>query len=100
MVGASRTEGAQADSLRYGLAGLAMLITVPPLGEQKQTETLLNTWYVRPGADVKEGDDLAELVTDKAAFTLPAPAAGRVGKLLAVEGETVKEGQALAELEV
>jgi len=85
--------------LRDGLAGLVMLITVPPLGEQKQTETLLNTWYVQPGAQVREGDDLAELVTDKAAFTLPAPAAGRVARLLAAEGETVKEGQALAELE-
>ena len=76
-----------------------MLITVPPMGEQKQTDTLLNTWYVTPGAKVKEGDDLAELVTDKAAFNLPAPASGRVLKLLVPEGQTVKEGQALAEME-
>jgi pyruvate/2-oxoglutarate dehydrogenase complex dihydrolipoamide acyltransferase (E2) component len=75
-----------------------MLVTVPPLGEQKQTETLLNTWYVSPGAEVKEGDDLAELVTDKAAFNLPAPADGRVVRLLVPEGQTVKEGQALVEL--
>jgi pyruvate/2-oxoglutarate dehydrogenase complex dihydrolipoamide acyltransferase (E2) component len=76
-----------------------MLITVPPMGEQKQTETLLNTWYVQPGAQVKEGDDLAELVTDKAAFNLPAPASGTVVKLLVPEGQNVKEGQALAEME-
>jgi pyruvate/2-oxoglutarate dehydrogenase complex dihydrolipoamide acyltransferase (E2) component len=76
-----------------------MLITVPSFGEQKQTETLLNTWYVQPGAQVNEGDDLAELVTDKAAFNLPSPASGTILKLLVTEGGTVKEGQALAELE-
>jgi len=76
-----------------------MLITVPTMGEQKRTDTLLNTWYVQPGAQVKEGDDLAELVTDKAAFNLPSPATGTVLKLLVPEGETVKEGQTLAELE-
>lgn len=76
-----------------------MLITVPPMGEQKDTETLLNAWYVQPGAQVKEGDDLAELVTDKAAFNLPAPVGGRVVKLLVPEGQAVKEGQALVELE-
>lgn len=76
-----------------------MLITVPPMGEQKQTETLLNTWYVQPGAQVKEGDDLAELVTDKAAFNLPSPASGKVLRLLVPEGQAVKEGQALAEME-
>lgn len=76
-----------------------MLITVPSFGEQKQSETLLNAWYVQPGAQVKEGDDLAELVTDKAAFNLPSPATGTIAKLLVTEGGTVKEGQALAELE-
>jgi pyruvate/2-oxoglutarate dehydrogenase complex dihydrolipoamide acyltransferase (E2) component len=73
-------------------------ISVPPLGEQKQTQTLLNTWYVQPGAQVKAGDDVAELVTDKAAFNLPAPEDGRVVRLLAAEGSEVKEGDALAEL--
>jgi len=76
-----------------------MLIVVPPMGEQKRTETLLNAWYVTPGAVVKEGDDLAELVTDKAAFNLPAPTGGRVVKLLVPEGQIVQEGQALAEME-
>ena len=74
-------------------------VRVPILGEQKQTETLLNAWYVRPGARVDAGDDLAELVTDKAAFILPAPGPGRVLRLLAAEGAVVKEGEVLAEIE-
>ena len=75
-------------------------IEVPPLGEQKQTETLLNFWYVDVGQDVKAGDDIAELVTDKAAFNLPASEAGRVVKILVKEGTAVKPGDKLAEIEI
>jgi pyruvate dehydrogenase E2 component (dihydrolipoamide acetyltransferase) len=75
-------------------------IDVPVLGEQKQTETLLNLWYVEEGAGVKAGDDVAELVTDKAAFNLPAPEDCRIVKLLVKEGAAVKPGDRLAEVEV
>ena len=75
-------------------------IEVPPLGEQKETETLLNTWLVKAGQQVNKGDDLAELVTDKAAFNLPAPEAGKVVRLLIHEGAKVQPGDKLAEIEV
>lgn len=75
-------------------------ITVPNMGEQKKTETLLNFWYVREGEKVEEGDDLVELVTDKAAFNVPAPEAGRVERLLIEEGKTVKEGDGLVEMKI
>jgi len=74
-------------------------IEVPPLGEQKQTETLLNFWYVTAGQTVKAGDDLAELVTDKAAFNLPAAEDCRVVRLLLKEGVAVKSGDKLLEIE-
>jgi 2-oxoglutarate dehydrogenase E2 component (dihydrolipoamide succinyltransferase) len=74
-------------------------VAVPQLGEQKQTETLLNMWYVDVGQTVKLGDDLAELVTDKAAFNLPASEAGRIVKLLVEEGATLKPGDKLIEIE-
>ncbi len=74
-------------------------VEVPPLGEQKQTETLLNSWYVKAGQQVQSGDDLAELVTDKAAFNLPASEAGRIVKLLVEEGAKVKQGDRLAEID-
>ena len=75
-------------------------ITVPPMGEQKKTDTLLNFWHVHEGDRVQEGDDLAELVTDKATFNVPSPNAGRIERLLLLEGATVSEGDGLAELEV
>ena len=74
-------------------------VEVPPLGEQKETETLLNFWYVEVGKEVAAGDDLAELVTDKAAFNLPASEAGRIIRILVKEGETVEKGQKIAEYE-
>jgi pyruvate/2-oxoglutarate dehydrogenase complex dihydrolipoamide acyltransferase (E2) component len=74
-------------------------IQVPQLGEQKQTETLLNLWYVELGQTVKIGDDLVELVTDKAAFNLPAPETGRIVKILVEEGAKVEPGDKLLEIE-
>jgi pyruvate/2-oxoglutarate dehydrogenase complex dihydrolipoamide acyltransferase (E2) component len=74
-------------------------IDVPPLGEQKQTETLLNAWFVRAGQAVQAGDDVAELVTDKAAFSLPALEDCRIVRLLVKEGAKVKPGDKLAEVE-
>jgi pyruvate dehydrogenase E2 component (dihydrolipoamide acetyltransferase) len=60
----------------------------------------LNLWYVEEGQQVKAGDDLAELVTDKAAFNLPAAEDGRVVRLLLKEGAAVKPGDKLAEIEI
>ena len=74
-------------------------IEVPPLGEQKQTQTLLNFWYVDEGKAFQTGDDLAELVTDKAAFNMPANEAGKIVRILVKEGATVVPGQKLAEFE-
>jgi len=75
-------------------------VCVPPLGEQKKTETLLNFWYVEEGASFEAGDDLAELVTDKAAFNVPAPGKGKLVRVLVKEGAKVKAGDAIAELEL
>ncbi|HLX60985.1 MAG TPA: lipoyl domain-containing protein [Planctomycetota bacterium] len=74
-------------------------LEVPPLGEQKQTETLLNFWYVEEGKAFQSGDDIAELVTDKAAFNLPAPEPGRLVRILVKEGAKVAQGQSIAEYE-
>ena len=78
------------DSFREGLAVLC---------ESVSAETQLNAWFVAVGQDVKAGDDIAELVTDKAAFNLPASEAGKIVKLLVKEGATIKPGDRLAEIE-
>lgn len=78
---------------------MTQYIEVPPLGEQKQTETQLNCWLIEAGQTVKSGDDVAELVTDKAAFNLPASKDCKVVRFLVKEGAVVKPGEKLAEIE-
>jgi pyruvate/2-oxoglutarate dehydrogenase complex dihydrolipoamide acyltransferase (E2) component len=42
---------------------------------------------------------MVEMVTDKAAFTIPSPVSGTVKQVLSREGETVKVGQTIALVE-
>ena len=56
-------------------------------------------WHRTAGDSVKEGEDLVELVTDKATFNLPAPVSGTVKEILVKEGDEVKVGQVLAKIE-
>ena len=76
-----------------------MQFELPPLGDDAPDEAEVSFWYVDPGEAVEEGQDMIEMVTDKAAFTVPSPAAGTVKELLVDEGDTVKVGQAMAVLE-
>ena len=56
-------------------------------------------WHHAVGDNIKEGEDLVELVTDKATFNLPAPVSGILKETLVSEGDEVKAGQVLAKIE-
>lgn len=56
-------------------------------------------WHKNIGDRVEEGQDLVELVTDKATFNLPAPASGVLKEILIEEGNEARVGQALARIE-
>lgn len=71
---------------------------VPDVGETDSIE--LVNWLVAEGAEVSEGQELAELVTDKAAFSLEAPNAGKLQKIIVSKGNTVEPGAALALLQI
>ena len=73
---------------------MATPIVVPDAG-QTTDEMLLVKWYVAVGQDVKTGDILADIETDKAVAEIEAYASGQVLALLAEEGETVLTGQTL-----
>jgi len=76
-------------------------VVVPQLGdeENKVEEATVSFWYFDEGADVKEGDDLVEVVTDKADFRIPAPASGKLAKRNANEDDVVKIGDVIAVIE-
>ena len=73
-------------------------ICLPELGEGIEKATV-SYWLVDEGAEIKEGEDIVEMVTDKATFNVPASSAGAIKKILLREGEVVKVGDVLAELE-
>lgn len=79
---------------------MRMDLTVPDLGEQPDIEISFSEWLKPVGARVERDEDVAELITDKAAFTLPSPVAGTLVELLAKPGQAVKPGAVIARMDV
>jgi pyruvate dehydrogenase E2 component (dihydrolipoamide acetyltransferase) len=64
---------------------------LPDLGEGL-TEGEIARWLVSEGQEIAEDDPLVEIQTDKTTVEIPSPAAGRVAKILAEEGQVVPVG--------
>ena len=73
-------------------------VKLPPLAEGVDSATVTYC-HKSVGDSVKEGDDLIELVTDKATFNMPSPVSGVLKELLVSEGDQVKVGQVVAKIE-
>lgn len=74
-------------------------VKLPPLGDDAPEEAEVSFWYVEEGEAIEEGQDMVEMVTDKAAFTVPAPVGGTLKAIVATEGDKVKVDQVLAIVE-
>src|ERR1700761_6323749 len=71
-------------------------ILMPALAPPMEEGTLAK-WLVKEGDDVKSGDILAEIETDKATMEFEAVDEGKIAKILVPEGtEGVKVGQPIA----
>ena len=66
----------------------------PDIGEGL-TEGEIVRWLVKEGDEVKEGQPLVEVETDKALAEIPSPRTGVILKILAEEKEIVKVGQVI-----
>jgi pyruvate dehydrogenase E2 component (dihydrolipoamide acetyltransferase)/2-oxoisovalerate dehydrogenase E2 component (dihydrolipoyl transacylase) len=64
---------------------------LPELGEGVY-EAELVAWLVKPGDAVKRGQNLMEVLTDKATMEVPSPFAGTIGALNAEPGQQIKVG--------
>jgi len=73
-------------------------VVLPELGENI-TKATVSYWFIQPGQQVKEKEDLVELTTDKATFNLPSPAAGTLKQIFIQEGDTANVGDVLGEIE-
>ena len=76
-------------------AATAKEFRLPPLGEGIKGGNVL-TVYVKPGANIKEGDPVIELETDKAAMSVPSPFSGQIQSISAKEGKELKIGELVA----
>lgn len=72
---------------------------MPDLGEDAPDKAEVSFWYVQEGEEVEEGQDLVEMITDKAAFTVPSPLKGAVKQILIQEGDIARVGQTMAVIE-
>ena len=77
---------------------MATTIKMPQLGESV-TEGTIERWLVKEGDTVEQYDPLFEVVTDKVNAEVPAEVAGTITKIIVGDGQTVKVGTPLAEIE-
>lgn len=74
-------------------------VKLPTLGDDASDEATVSYWLIEEGESVREGDDLVEMTTDKAAFSLPAPQTGTLLEKLVEEGEEVAVGDVICIIE-
>jgi len=56
-----------------------------PKANENLTEATLDRWLVKEGDTVAVDQSLCDIITDKAKFEMPSPAAGRILKILGPE---------------
>ncbi len=68
-------------------------------GESGALEAIVSYWPVGVGDVVREGDDLLEIVTDKASFVVPSPCGGILRERRVSEDDRVRVGDVIALME-
>jgi pyruvate dehydrogenase E2 component (dihydrolipoyllysine-residue acetyltransferase) len=74
---------------------MATDVTMPRLSDSMEEGTILN-WIVEEGGEVKRGEPLVEIETDKANMTYEADTDGTLIEIVVQEGETVELGAVIA----
>jgi pyruvate dehydrogenase E2 component (dihydrolipoamide acetyltransferase) len=74
---------------------MATDVTMPRLSDSMEEGTILS-WIVEEGGEVKRGEPLVEIETDKANMTYEADTDGTLIEIVVQEGETVALGEVIA----
>src|SRR4051812_49604273 len=74
---------------------MATDVTMPRLSDSMEEGTILK-WIVEEGGEVKRGEPLCEIETDKANMTYEADTDGVLIEIVVPEGETVALGEVIA----
>ena len=73
-------------------------VSMPQMGISVAEGTIIE-WRKRPGDWVDADEVICEVTTDKVDVEIPAPASGRVERLLAEPGQTLAVGELMAEID-
>jgi len=79
------------------VSGRPHAIRLPRLGQEIEEVTVV-AWLVKEGAWIEKGQPICEIETAKAVVELEADQAGRVARIVAQAGDTIKEDAPLAYL--
>ena len=70
-------------------------VEMPKLGMTMEVGTIVK-WCKKEGDFINEGENLAEIMTDKAVMDIESPATGIIYKVLEKEGEEIEVGKVIA----
>jgi pyruvate/2-oxoglutarate dehydrogenase complex dihydrolipoamide acyltransferase (E2) component len=73
-------------------------VILPKWG-QNMVEATVAEWHKQVGDSVSEGEEIAEISTDKLDSALEAPAAGTLVEIVVAAGEDAEVGDVLAYIE-
>jgi pyruvate dehydrogenase E2 component (dihydrolipoyllysine-residue acetyltransferase) len=76
---------------------MASDVVMPRLSDSMEEGTILK-WLVEEGGEVKRGEPLVEIETDKANMTYDADTDGTLVEVIAKEGDTLPVGEAIARI--
>ncbi len=75
------------------------IFNFPDIGEGLDEGTILE-WYVKKGQNVKVGEPLVKMETDKVVTDIPSPRDGVIAAIYGKVGETIHVGTPLVEIEI
>ena len=76
---------------------MATDVTMPRLSDSMEEGTILS-WIVEEGGEVKRGEPLVEIETDKANMTYESDTSGTLIEIVAKEGDTLPIGEVIARI--
>lgn len=82
--------------------GKVIEVRLPDLGdgESQSFEAVVSHWPVRVGTLLHEGDDLLEIVTDKASFVVPSPVSGVLVEQCVQEEDCIRSNDLIAKIDL
>jgi 2-oxoglutarate dehydrogenase E2 component (dihydrolipoamide succinyltransferase) len=73
-------------------------VRLPELAEGVE-KAIVSFWHKDTGEAVSKGDDLVEMLTDKATFNVPVPVSGKLSSKNAEEGQEIQVGEIIGYIE-